>query len=46
MRILPALLAVLFLSLASCAQHNGNGFEPTVKVKGQYDASFGVVKRP
>lgn len=44
MRILVALLAVLVLSLASCAHHNEHGFEPTVKVKGQYDASFGVTK--
>lgn len=44
MRILPVLVAVLFLSLASCAHHKDNGYEPRVQVKGQYDAAFRVVK--
>ena len=44
MRTLAVFLAVCALFLGSCAQRNESGFEPTVKVKGQYDAAFRVTK--
>jgi hypothetical protein len=44
MRIFAALLAVCALFCISCAHHNESGFEPTVKVKGQYDAAFRVTR--
>lgn len=44
MRIFAALLCFFCIALASCAHHNENGFEPSVKVKGQYDAAFRVVR--
>ena len=38
-------LFLICLCCASCARHHGhNGFEPQINVKGQYDASFGLVR--
>lgn len=44
MRGFAMLVCFFCIVLASCAQRNENGFEPSVTVKGQYDAAFRVVK--
>lgn len=45
MRLFAVILCLLCLALASaCAHHNENGYEPTVKVRGQYDAAFRVTR--
>lgn len=45
MRPFCLLLCVLSLVLCACAKQRESDFEPTVKVRGQYDAAFGIYRK-